>query len=521
MKAAVKLTSVALAAAVAAGAFFLPESHAESVFSDVPDSAWYAKDVYEVQAYGVINGVGDGRFNPDGELTLAEAITLAAKTRAYYDSEEIPNISNIWWYDDYVDYAQGKHIIDPTADYGEEAMLSPCSRMEMGFIFSNALPAHIYNNINPDAVIPDVPYPREGNGGQSVQDYIDYKIYVLYRAGILTGSDEFGTFNGSSTIKRSEAAAIINRVINKDRRVVKYGDEVKNLYYMLADYLGSTDGIYQFAPYDYDQDGSIEAFAIAEDISEIPGSDERKFYPGNITGNVYFIGSAVSGSGVERIGDAVTYCWDAENFDPVTVIYSSEQLAFFRAEEVYATDSLSHIYGVIDGKWFESEYSKKGSNFGLNRWGDIVLYASKYDCYETEPGGIITGKSVKPYYLYYKGPDLAEYQGEIINTDDESDYRVATYGNAIKEITGKIEAAGGTLVNIMYRAGIFQFNYFIASAEDPDTVEYRNYAIRCKYEDDSYDVIYVYEDYVYDNELDRANFGGLYTITGFENGAKG
>ena len=45
------------------------------------------------------------------------------------------------------------------------------------------------------------------------------EIYEFYRAGILTGSDAKGTFHSASTIKRSEAAAILLRMFEASARV--------------------------------------------------------------------------------------------------------------------------------------------------------------------------------------------------------------------------------------------------------------------------------------------------------------
>jgi len=41
---------------------------------------------------------------------------------------------------------------------------------------------------------------------------------MLYKAGVVAGSDSIGTFNPGANITRAEAAAIISRVILKDTR---------------------------------------------------------------------------------------------------------------------------------------------------------------------------------------------------------------------------------------------------------------------------------------------------------------
>ena len=59
-----------------------------------------------------------------------------------------------------------------------------------------------------DNAIPDV----------KATDKFAPEIYEFYRAGILTGSDVKGTFHADSTIKRSEAAAILLRMFEEAAR---------------------------------------------------------------------------------------------------------------------------------------------------------------------------------------------------------------------------------------------------------------------------------------------------------------
>jgi hypothetical protein len=54
-----------------------PEYH--STFSDVPEKAWYAAYVDTAAAYGLVNGVGAGKFNPTGTITRQDAATTVAR----------------------------------------------------------------------------------------------------------------------------------------------------------------------------------------------------------------------------------------------------------------------------------------------------------------------------------------------------------------------------------------------------------------------------------------------------------
>ena len=48
-------------------------------FKDVAQSAWYAPYVDTAAAYGIVNGVGDGKFHPDGAITVQEAAAMTAR----------------------------------------------------------------------------------------------------------------------------------------------------------------------------------------------------------------------------------------------------------------------------------------------------------------------------------------------------------------------------------------------------------------------------------------------------------
>ena len=54
-------------------------------FSDVPSNHWAKDDIERAAIMGFINGMGDGRFNPDGKLTYAEFANVLVK--AFFPSE--------------------------------------------------------------------------------------------------------------------------------------------------------------------------------------------------------------------------------------------------------------------------------------------------------------------------------------------------------------------------------------------------------------------------------------------------
>ena len=112
------------------------------------------------------------------------------------------------WYDMYVDYAIENGIFD-LYDFSEKDFGKNITRSQLCDLFASALPNEYYNAINDIKGIPDVLHDDE-----------NADVYLmLYNAGVILGSDKEGTFNRDSDIKRSEAAAIINRAALPENRV--------------------------------------------------------------------------------------------------------------------------------------------------------------------------------------------------------------------------------------------------------------------------------------------------------------
>ena len=176
-------------------------------FTDVPRTEWYRSDVEIAQRNGLINGKTPTLYAPNDNMTIAEAIKLAAcMNQLSNDGKVTLKNGNPLWYSTYVDFALANGII--SAAYPKYDAL--ITRREFVNIFYNAWPTGTYTEINTvlDGKIPDVPMSSQ---------YAN-KIYLFYRAGILTGSDEAGNFLPESSIKRSEVAAIMTRMFRETAR---------------------------------------------------------------------------------------------------------------------------------------------------------------------------------------------------------------------------------------------------------------------------------------------------------------
>lgn len=175
-------------------------------FTDVAADAWYAANVQSAYEFGLMKGNSGTTFNPEGNVTVAETITVAARLHTIYQNGEENFENSDPWYQTYVDYAKENEIIASNfADYNKAA-----TRAEYATILASALPEKALKAMNEvaDNAIPDV----------KTDDACGTAVYTLYRAGILTGSDKKGTFNPGSTIKRSEVAAIVSRMADESLR---------------------------------------------------------------------------------------------------------------------------------------------------------------------------------------------------------------------------------------------------------------------------------------------------------------
>jgi len=178
-------------------------------FADVNEASWYGYDHQKVVAdayeFGLMQGVGTAGFAPNGQVTLAEAITMAARIHSIYQTGSDTFVQGVPWYQVYVDYAIFNGIIQST-DFPNYTRAA--TRAELAYIFSKALPVSEFTQQNTVHQLPDV------NSGTAYSS----SIILLYQAGVLTGSDAEGTFNPTLSITRAEAAAIISRVAQPMKR---------------------------------------------------------------------------------------------------------------------------------------------------------------------------------------------------------------------------------------------------------------------------------------------------------------
>ena len=167
-------------------------------FEDVAASAWYAGEVADAYAFGLVDGMSEVSFAPAGQLRLSEAVAMAVKAYERYAGIEGLIENGSPWYQPWVHraVAYGLVGVGEFSDYTAFA-----TRAEMAAIFSRILPASELAPVS-DKSAPDVPADHRYAA----------EIDLLYKAGVLKGNDDVGTFAPERPITRAEAAAICLRL---------------------------------------------------------------------------------------------------------------------------------------------------------------------------------------------------------------------------------------------------------------------------------------------------------------------
>jgi len=169
---------------------------------DVKESDWFKDNVALLYGMKIVQGDGAGLFLPNKEVTGSEYLKMVVVA---LDNKTYKAANGQQWDKPYIDRALELGIVKSgeIVDYR-----SPLNRYNMARIIVRAC---------------DESFNNYEMYQSSITDYkkipAEYKEYVLkaYSKGIITGYPD-GTFGGTNTMKRSEATAVIARLIDPSQR---------------------------------------------------------------------------------------------------------------------------------------------------------------------------------------------------------------------------------------------------------------------------------------------------------------
>lgn len=179
-------------------------------FTDVKDNAWYTDYICQAYALGLVNGLTPTTFGPNQPMTIAQAVVLATRMNQLTTMGKIIDYSDYQgkWFEPYFNYAISKGFVDKSY---LNIWKNYATRSQIADIFADCVPKDFLPELcnYPNGSVPDV----------KITDKYGEDIYLLYRAGILEGSDKQHNFKPNTTIKRSEIATIVVRMMIEEERI--------------------------------------------------------------------------------------------------------------------------------------------------------------------------------------------------------------------------------------------------------------------------------------------------------------
>ena len=183
--------------------WLVPKVREAPAFTDMA-GVWCADAADTVCQAGLMQGRSDGSFGPSGQLTGAHIATICARLYDLLTGGDgaLPEpAEGQEWYDPA--YASLSQALDLLEDVPPDGAVR---RQTFAALLAETLQAA-------DVALPAV------NQISVVPDCKDPAVLSLYNAGILTGSDQYGSFRGSEYLNRGQAAAILARLADPAQRV--------------------------------------------------------------------------------------------------------------------------------------------------------------------------------------------------------------------------------------------------------------------------------------------------------------
>ena len=153
-------------------------------FPDVKASDWFCSYVTELAADGIVGGMSDGTFRPNGTLTYGQALKLLICAL----DKDVGNAASGHWASNYLSAAQSKGWI--SADFLSENLDAWVSRLSFCQIAAKAKGLTEQPASNP------------------FTDTSDASVLALNKAGVIGGMGE-GIFSPNTTLTRAQISKII------------------------------------------------------------------------------------------------------------------------------------------------------------------------------------------------------------------------------------------------------------------------------------------------------------------------
>lgn len=179
-------------------------------YSDVKENAWYAPSAKALYEMKIMVGDGTGRFNPDQELTVAECSAVAAVIYSLAHGGDGYLDRTSPWYVGPMTYLT--NVAMEQNNWSAVTLLeqddpenTPITRYGFLLLLSLSADEEMLQPIRSISALPDTTDPT---------------VLQFYNAGILSGKDKYGTFDGNAHLPRSECAVMTALLVRPQLRNV-------------------------------------------------------------------------------------------------------------------------------------------------------------------------------------------------------------------------------------------------------------------------------------------------------------
>ena len=176
-------------------------------FDDLYESYWGARYIYPLTTLDIINGMGDGTFDPEGLVTNAQFVKMICKALGLESGDGLSGFADVEmdeWYYGYVDAAEEQGIID--GDYFNPN--KEMRRKDMAKAVVKAYISYSGGNVSDIAEESDDAFLDIAMLDLSTQKYIKAAYVLEIINGMTTTS-----FSPDGYATRSQAAAMIYRLL--------------------------------------------------------------------------------------------------------------------------------------------------------------------------------------------------------------------------------------------------------------------------------------------------------------------
>ena len=168
-------------------------------FDDIDENDWFYDDVVDAAENGYVNGMGEGKYQPYGQLTRAQFALMIARAMNYDSNPDVtsafPDVADDHWAKAAINFCYQNDIIRGYED-GEFKPDRYVTRQEVAAILARAF------NLEE---ISSEEYPDDA----SIASWASEDVYKAKAAGLMKGDADTGNFRPTSLLNRAEAATIL------------------------------------------------------------------------------------------------------------------------------------------------------------------------------------------------------------------------------------------------------------------------------------------------------------------------